>query len=193
MLTQNDDGLRLSVVDLRNGVRSNQLQLKDSVLISAYPLNDGWVYMPASGDRMILVEGGKKREIAKSAWHQILTGISLSSDRRQIAYWGWNNGSNDSIGYDIMPIAGGPATRIYTSFAEKGAGMWLDDGSFLARVFETPDAVTLTKISGSGKPQRLGTIPHQAFGFNTSRDLKRASLVWQDKRADAFMYRVVKE
>ncbi len=92
-----------------------------------------------------------------------------------------------------MPVEGGPAKRVFTSFAEKGWGAWLDDGSFVARVWETPDAVTLTRVAPSGATQRISTIPHQSANFSHSADLKRATLGWRDQRADAFMYRVLKQ
>ena len=66
------------------------------------------------------------------------------------------------------------------------------DGSFLARVWETPEAVTLTKLKFPGT-QRLGIIPHLTTNFTHSADLKRATLGWKETHADAFMYRVVKQ
>jgi hypothetical protein len=76
--------------------------------------------------------------------------------------------------------------------SEQAWGAWLDDGSFVARVWQTPDAMTLTKTSVSNEPEKIGTIPHETLNFSHSADLKRATLGWRDKRADAFMYRVVK-
>jgi len=193
MATQGSDGkVKLSVIDLRTGVRANQLQLSDSVIIVSAPLTHGWVYVAASADRIVIIDGTRRREVMKTAWHQGITGMAVSADKREIAYWGWNVGSSDSIGYEIMRVAGGPATRVYTGFAEKAWGAWMDDGSFVARVWKTPDAVTLFKTSVSGKAELIGTIPHETFNFSHSADLKRATLGWRDKRADAFMYRVVK-
>ena len=193
MATQGSDGkVRLSVIGLRTGVRKNQLQLEDSVIVVAAPLDHGWVYVPASADRIVITDGTRKRQVMKSAWHQGIAGMAVSANKRQIAYWGWNAGSNDSIGYVIIPVAGGPARRVYSSRAEKSWGAWLEDGSFVVRVWDTPDAVTLTKISASNKVERIGTIPHEALYFSHSADLKRATLGWRDKRADAFMYRVLR-
>jgi len=107
-------------------------------------------------------------------------------------YWGWNNGSNDSIGYVLMPLEGGEAKQVFTSFAESANGLWLVDGTFLAQVWETPDAATLTKLTFPGV-ERVGTIPHIGRVFSVSADMKRATLGWRDARADAFMYRVVKQ
>jgi hypothetical protein len=193
MGTQGSDGkVRLSVIDLRTAARSNQLQLADSLIVVSAPLNHGWVYVPATADRIVIIDGARRREVMKPAWHQSISGMAVSPDKRQIAYWGWNTGSSDSIGYEIMPVAGGLATRVYTSKAEKAWGAWLDDGSFVARVWQTPDAMTLTRTSVSNKPDKIGTIPHETLNFSHSADLKRATLGWRDKRADAFMYRVVK-
>src|SRR6185503_13512481 len=100
--------------------------------------------------------------------------------------------SQDSAIYEMVPLDGSAPTRVFTSFAERMWGAWLSDGSFVARVWETPEAVTLTKLKFPGT-ERLGTIPHLSGNFSHSADLKRATLGWRQTRADAFMYRVVKQ
>jgi hypothetical protein len=193
MATRQEKGLRFSTVDLRNGTRRNVYDIPDSSIMVMNPLPDGWAYVPSPGERLVIVRNGQKREVRKSSWHQIITGGAASLDGSRFMYWGWNDGSQDSVGYVVVPLDGGAPTQVFTSFAERMWGAWLSDGSFVARVWETPEAVTLTKIKFPGGIERLGTIPHLSGNFSHSADLKRATLGWRESHADAFKYRVVKQ
>ena len=190
--TINDKGTKLTVVDIRNGVHRNDYQWPDSALTSASALSNGWVIVTPNGDRIVTIQDGRRSEMKRPSWYQILTGATVSTDHSKIMYWGWNNGTNDSIGYEMVPVAGGNATRVFTTFAERAWGAWLYDGSFVARVWETPEAVTVTKIKGPGQLEKVGTMPHLSYNFSHSADFKRATIGWREARRDAFAYRVVK-
>jgi serine/threonine protein kinase len=190
--TQVEKGTHLTVVDLRNGSHRNDYTVPDSIIYSVSPLRDGWTYVSPATGRLVIVQNGQKRETERLKWFQNIIGTASSFDGKNLMYWGWNNGSNDSIGYVLMPLDGGESKQVFTSFAESANGSWLADGTFLAHVWETPDAATLTKLTFPGV-ERIGTIPHIGRVFSVSADMKRATLGWRDARADAFMYRVVKQ
>jgi hypothetical protein len=193
MGTQIDKGTHLTVVDVRNGSHRNDYVVPDSIIFSVSPLSDGWAYVSPASGRLVIVKNGKAREITKMKWFQNIAGTASSLDGTQLMYWGWNNGSNDSTGYVLVPLDGGEPKQVFTSFAERSEGSWLADGTFLAMVWETPNAVTLTKVKFPTGIERIGTVPHISGVFSVSGDMKRAALGWRDSRADAFMYRVVKQ
>jgi hypothetical protein len=191
--TQNAKGLKLKVVDVRNGASSNAMQLPDSVVRAATPLLNGWAWVPASSNKIIIEQSGKRREIAKPAWFSILTNLSTSPDGTRILYQGWGKTTNDSVAFETMPIAGGPPTRLFTTIADHVNHSWLTDGSLLVNVWDTPESLSMYKVKGAGQVEKLGTVPHLVTNFNVSADLKRAVLGWRETKSDAFMYRVVKQ
>jgi hypothetical protein len=191
--TQNSKGLKLKVVDVRNGASSNEMQLSDSVVRAAAPVPNGWAWIPASSDRIIIEQSGKRREIPKPAWFAILTSLSMSPDGTRMLYQGWGKSTNDSIAFETVPFAGGSPTRLFTAIADHVNHFWLADGSLLVNVWDTPESLSMYKVKGVGQVEKLGTVPHLATNFNVSADLKRAVLGWRETKSDAFMYRVVKQ
>jgi hypothetical protein len=185
--------LHLRVVDVRNGASSHELQLSDSVVRSAVPVPNGWAWIPASSDKIIIEQGGKRREIPKPAWFAILTNLSMSPDGARMLYQGWGKNTNDSVAFETVPIAGGSPTRLYTTIADHVNHSWLADGSVLVNVWDTPESLSMYKVKGPGQVEKLGTVPHLVTNFNVSADLKRAVLGWRETKSDAFMYRVVKQ
>ena len=192
MAIQNPKGLKLKVVDVRNGVSRNELQLQDSVVRTAVAVPNGWAWIPASSDRIVIEQNGKRREIRQPAWFVVLTNLSVSPDGAQLAYQGWGKNANDSAAFETIPVAGGSPTRVFTALADHVNLSWLADGSLLAFVWDTPESLSLYKVKGAGQVEKLGKVPHLVTTFNVSQDLKRAVLGWRETKSDAFVYRVVK-
>ena len=190
--TQNPQGLHLSVVDIRTGAERNSFDLPDSLVTSATPLPAGWAWIPSSADRILIEQGGHRSEIPKPAWFAVLTGVRASPDGRRLLFQGWNATTGDTVGISVVPVDGGPSVPWLTSFAERGIGEWLDDGSVLFRVWTAQETVALLRVTGPGQVQRLGTIPHAAGNVTISRNLKRATLGWLEYHGDAYLYRVVR-
>jgi hypothetical protein len=188
--TKSAKGQQITLVDVRNGAHRGSYEVADQMLWSAAPLQNGWMSVPVGGGRIDIMQNGIKRQIRKPDWHIGIIGALVSTDRSKIMYWGWNNGTSDSAGYEVIPVNGGHPVRVFTSFGERALGAWQTDGSFVAQVWETNDAVTLTRIRPDGSTERLGTIPHVASNMSLSADLKRATITWLDSHADAFMYRM---
>jgi hypothetical protein len=190
---QNPKGLKFKVIDVRNGTSTNELQISDSVMRSAAPVPNGWAWIPASSDRIIIEQSGKRREIRKPAWFEIVTNLSMSPDGTRILYQGWGKNTNDSVAFETVPIGGGSPTRLFTTSADHVNHFWLADGSILVNVWDTPESLSMYKVKGPGQVEKLGTVPHLVSNFNVSSDLKRAVLGWRERKTDAFVYRVVKQ
>jgi hypothetical protein len=193
MAVQNSKGLKLKVVDVRNGVSRNELQLEDSVVRAAVALPNGWAWIPSSSDRIIIEQNGKRREIRQPAWFVGVYNLAVSPDGAELAYQGWGKNANDSAAFETIPLAGGSPTRVFTVLADHVNMSWLADGSLLAYVWDTPESLSLYKVRGAAQVEKLGKVPHLVTTFNVSSDLKRAVLGWRETKNDAFAYRVVKQ
>jgi hypothetical protein len=52
--------------------------------------------------------------------------------------------------------------------------------------------MTLYRVRGPRRVDRLGTIPRPVTSFSASKDLRRAAVVTQEYHGDAWMSRVVR-
>ncbi|HJR34228.1 MAG TPA: hypothetical protein VJ817_04720, partial [Gemmatimonadales bacterium] len=189
--TYTTTGLRLAQVDVRTGSARNTMELPDSTLTFAYPLPAGWAWIPRTQDRIVVASGADRREIPKPAWFSALHQLGVSPDGTRLLVLGWNAATEDSIGVEVIPVAGGPSTPWYRSFAEGAFGDWLGDGSILVSVWSGEQSVSLFRVRGPSQVEPLGGIPHAVNRLTVSSDLKRATLAWRDYRGDAWLYRVV--
>jgi hypothetical protein len=193
LAVQTPTGLRLSEYDVRTRTRRNVMDLKDSVVFAAHPVPGGWAWIPSGGSRIVISQNGVRREIPKPAWFYGFNNLAISPDKTQLLYGGWNVATSDSIGYEIMPLAGGPARRILTRFAEQSWSMWLADGSVLVGIWDTAESVALHKVGPDGRIELLGAIPRLTRSISVSQDMKRMTIQTRDYKGDAWMYRVVKQ
>jgi hypothetical protein len=70
--------------------------------------------------------------------------------------------------------------------------MWLEDGSLLFAPRDTPESSVLYRLTGPGKPARLGRIARPNAGISVSADLKRISVIERSYHGDAFTSRIVR-
>ena len=190
--TRTPRGLKLQVIDVRSNASSNVLEVPDSSIRAAVPLPDGWAWIPAGGTRIIVEQGGQRREIPKPSWFSNLTSLGASRDGTRLLYTGWGAATEDTLRLEEVPVTGGTPTVLASSFAERGSARFLSDGSALFTVWLEPESVTLYRVRGPGIVEAVGTVPHVAALFSVSDDLQRASLAWRDSQGDAWLYRVVK-
>ena len=78
------------------------------------------------------------------------------------------------------------------TFREGGDLDALKDGSFLLRLHDTPETVSLYHLLGPGRVVKLGTIPARVSSLSVSEDLKRAAVVVREYHGDASISRVVR-
>jgi hypothetical protein len=185
-------GSHLSRVDVRTGAAaSGGIDVPDSVLTSFVALPNGWAWIPTKPDRVVVMQGGARREIAKPSWFDSFMQVAGTPDGSRLAVLGWGT-SGDSIRVDVVPSSGGPTTEWSRSFAETGAVTWLGNESLAFTVWSGSDAADVRQVSGPNHVKTLGALGHVAATLSVSRDLQRATIGWRDYRGDAWMYRVVK-
>jgi hypothetical protein len=189
--TQTPRGLHLARVDLRTGAERGALDLPDSLVFDFVPLPDGWAWIPPGGGRLVVRQGGRTRQIPKPDWFNLLTTVSASPDGR-IVYTGWNASTFDTLRIDVLSPDGGNATRWAAFFAETGSGYFLSDGSVLFTVFGTEESVTLYRVTGPGRVERLGTVPRPVAAITVSKDGRRATVLARDYHGDAWLSKLAK-
>jgi tRNA A-37 threonylcarbamoyl transferase component Bud32 len=185
-------GARLARIDVRTGATSGALQLSDSTINAATAVPDGWAWIPAARDRIVVERAGKRHEMRKPAWYGALNQIAVSADGARLVTTGWSASTGDSLGVDVMPVAGGPSVPWTRTFAEDGSVTWLADGSIAFTVWSSSDAAAVRRLTGPGRETPIGALAHVSNAISLSKDLERATITWREYRGDAWMYRVVK-
>jgi hypothetical protein len=189
--TRTPRGLRLAVQDTRTGAELKALDLPDSIVDSFEPLVDGWAWIPATNDRVIVKRAGRTVVIPKPALFQYISNVSHDASSPRIVFSG-TGGSFDTLGIAVAPLDGGPPVIWASMFADGGGGQFLDDGSILFNVRQTQESFALYRLRAPGRLERLGVIPRPIAGLSVSRDLRHAVVKVQDYHGDAWMHRVVR-
>ncbi len=184
--------VHLGVIDVRSGAVSNALALGDSTITNADALGDGWAWIPATHDRVIVQQAGKRREIAAPTWYSGI-GILVSDPAAgRLFIGGFNRTTGDTLGIAAINLADGSSTQWMSAFGEDGDLQLLDHGDVLLALHRTQSSVDLYRLSGPGKSQFLGTPSRPLIGVTASRDLKRATAFDREYHADAWMHSVVR-
>jgi len=188
---QTSSGLRLSVVDVRTNVVRNEIDLPDSVVSWAAALPDGWAWVPASGGKIMVSRAGKSREYPKPAWYAFIYGVVPDPSGHRLFYIGGDKATTDSLGVGVLSLDDGSTTQWASMFAEAGRVTPLADGGAFLNVSRTQGSQTFFKLTGPGQMQSLGNAPRPMRGISISRDMKLASVLERDYRADAWISKVV--
>jgi hypothetical protein len=187
-----DSKVHLGLVDVRTGATSNTLALADSTIADASPLGNGWTWIPAARDRVIVQQGGKRREIPAPPWYAALGAVVPDPTAGRIFITGFNRGTTDTLGVAAISLADGSSTQWASMFAENGEIQLLDRGEVFLSAHRTQASVDLYRLSGPGKSQLLGSPSRPLSGVSVSRDLKRATAFDREYQADAWIHTVVK-
>ncbi len=189
--TETPTGLHLVQMDVRTGAQRNGIDLPDSVVVSAAALPDGWVWIPVAADRMVVSEAGHTREIPKPPWYAVLLRVVVDPSGRHVFYEGLNKSTGDSLGFGVLTLGDGTLQQWVSMFGERGSVTPLTDGAALLEIAETQEFLSLFKLSGPGQSRRLGVLQRPMAAVTVSSDLKRATALERDYRADAWMTKVV--
>jgi hypothetical protein len=184
--------MHMRLIDVRTGAARNELALTDSTLVDAAPVAGGWAWIPPSRDRIVVEQGGKRREIKQPAWYGGLFSIISDSAAGRVFITGFNRATSDTLGIAAINVADGATTQWASIFAEDGAIQLLAGGDLFLAMHRTQESLDLYRVSGPGKSQLLGSPPRPLVGVSASADLKRAVAFDRDYHADAWMYNVVK-
>ncbi len=184
---RNGGRLRFSLFDVAARASRDEFSPPDSIVWDwvAVP-GGGWVWIKAGGQGIGMRRGGKTSEFPKPPWYDVIQGLSASRSD-QLAYRGWNAGTNDTMGVSMLSLREGTATRWFSTFVDDGRINALPDGSMVFHAYETAESATLIHITGPGAFRRLGTVPRPVSGLNHSADLKRAVVTTRDYFGDVWM------
>ncbi|MEO8881738.1 MAG: hypothetical protein ABI446_15200 [Gemmatimonadaceae bacterium] len=189
---QTPTGLHLSDMDVRTSSQRNILDLPDSVVNYATALPDGWAWIPASGDKIIVKRAGKTREYPKPPSNSFLFEVRADASGNRIFYTGPDAATGgDSLTYGVLSLDNGTFTRWGAFTAEFGDITPLADGSVFIDASQSQGSLTFFKATGPGQLQSLGVSPRPLRSVSVSTDMKRASASERDYRADAWMSKVV--
>jgi hypothetical protein len=186
---QRGSGLRLTQVDVRTGVQRNGLDLPDSLVVDFAALPDGWIWIPAARDRFVLRQAGRTRTIPKPASYAFVAAVAAESSGERV-FFGGRKG--DSLLMGVLAAREGVSRHWAANFGEGGSLTPLVDGSVFLRISETAESATFYRATGPGQVERIGTSPRRLVGVSVASDLKRATVVEREYRADAWMSEVVR-
>jgi hypothetical protein len=189
-------GIQLRLVDARTGAPRNSFTVPDSGIqdFDALP-NDAWSWIPSDGRTIKVQAKGDTapRSFNVPDWYLLANGLESSPDGKAIAVVGWNAATYDSTGLRILTLSDGKFLPWSTWFSEGTIYRWLPDGSIAVANFEVQQAMTLYRVRGPGQVERLGAVPRQlAFSVSFSDDMRRISLVTNERRGDIWMSTVVR-
>ncbi len=185
-------GMRIITVDARTGARLGAFAISDSTVIdlSALP-GGGWAWIPPSLHifRIQRPDEREPRDFPMPNGERSLIGVRAAPVGSQVATMGWT-ADLESLKVHVISPPDGRATRWATFFAETGRMQWLADGSIMAGMMESQRVVTLYRVRGPGRVQKVGVIPRPVEFVSVSRDGHRAAVGTVDTRRDIWLARV---
>jgi len=189
-LAQAGSGLRLSEVDVHTGAQRNVLQIADSLVADFAPLPNGWAWIPVTRDRVVVSEGGRRREFEPPAWFASVFLLAADRARHRLIYSGFGKTTGDSASVGLISLDDGKQSRLGTRFAEQVRVASVTGHDALFAVGETQDSWRLFTLDG-GTMTELGKVGRPIAALSVASDLSRAALMVIDYRADAWLNRVV--
>ncbi len=187
---QTPTGLHLAEIDVRTSAVRNEMDLPDSVLTWARALPDGWAWIPAANDRIVVRRAGKRREYAKPPWYAFLFMLDVDPARNRLFIGGNDRTTGDTLGLSVLNLADGSTAMWTTAFAELARTSVLADGSVFLQISRTQESLSFYKVTGPNQLQSLGDSPRPIRQVSVSRDMKHATALERDYRADAWMSKV---
>jgi serine/threonine-protein kinase len=184
--------LQFGEYDTRTGAQRNRFEAPDSTVRDFFPLANGWAWIPASSDRVVTLEGGRRREFAKPARFGGISHLVVDPARRRVLYTGWGGPGADSVGMGVLSLDDGAQSLWASKLGDAGRLALSDAHDAVFIVSETSDTWTLYGADGPGRLTKLGTIGRPLASVTVSRDLKRIVANVRDYRADAWMSKVIR-
>jgi hypothetical protein len=188
---QTPSGLHLSQIDVRANAVRNEADLPDSAVAWLEALPDGWAWVPAAADRIVVKRAGKTREYAKSPWYGFVFGVAADPERNRLFVFGNDKTTGDSLGVSVLSLADGSTTMWTTAFVEFARVSPLADGGAFLQLSHTQGSLSFFKLTGPGQVQSLGDSPRPIRQVSVSKDMKWVAVQERDYRADAWMSKVI--
>jgi hypothetical protein len=188
------EGIRLSLIDVRGGPRTNVLQLADSALndMTALP-GGGWAWLPYESQHLRFQRPSDSAPVSipRPEWFISMFGVTGVAGTGAVGVVGWDARTNDTLGLGVFDLATGGLTFWDKAFGEDALIQQQRDGSLVFGVARTQETMELRRVRGPGRVEVLGTIPRPVWRVNVSGDLSRVAVVVREQHGDVWMSRVV--
>jgi hypothetical protein len=190
--TKSAGAAHLALTDVGTGAQRAGADVPDTTIrvVAGWP--GGWAWIPASGDRIVVLEGGRTREIKQPAWYASIYQVAADPAGRRITFAGFNAANNDTLGIGVFTVADGAVTQWASVHADEGSAWFLPDQSLMVEVWESEESPVLFRAPAPGRLVRVGGSKRPLLGITLSGDLKRATAIERAYQADAWMYEVVR-
>ena len=183
-------GMAFSLWDYRTKERSAAMSVNDSTIRYTVRVpRVGWSWIAVSGKAIYVQKDGDNNaaEYPAPSWYRFITSLSPSHDGKSIAFTGWNDPREDSLGVGVLTLSNGKFARVHTAFAEGGSVQSLGDGSLLFKLLTAPDKWLYSRILPDGKVERLGAPARLHAVAEFSADLSQAFVSTGSRRGDIWM------
>jgi hypothetical protein len=184
--------LQFGEYDARTGAPRNRFEPPDSTVRDFSPLPSGWAWIPASSDKILVIEDGRRREFAKPAWFGGISHLVADPARRRVLYSGWGGPGADTVGFGALSLDQGAHSFWAAKLGDAGRIGLVDAHEALFLIAETSDMWSLYGADGPGRLTKLGTIARPLSSVTASRDLRRVAANVRDYRADAWLSKVIR-
>ncbi len=190
--TDTPRGTQVSLVNVITGVQRGTYLVPDTAIGAFAPLHEeGWAWMTDTAVR-VYRRGSSVRTFPLPKWYFRTGSIDASRDGGKLLFVGRSQ-KRDSVRLSSMSLSDGTVTNLRTVVGGFTAAGWLNDGSIIFLVWDTPDWLTLYHLRPSGEVEWKVTIPRPAWAFSISRDLRRVVITVQDHHTDASISTVAKQ
>ena len=188
-----DSAVRFITVDGRTGARLATFAIGDSTVVSFDPLaGGGWVWIPPQLNGLRLQRPGEPqpRDLPKPDRNGNVFSVAAAPDGARLVTIGWN-ATNDSMRVHVISLPDGQPARWATFFGEGAANTtFLADGSVVIPVWETQESVTLYRLRGPGRIERVGTIPRPVDQIRVASDGRRVVVSTREFQGDIWLARI---
>ena len=188
-----DSAVRFVTLDARTGARLATFAIADSTVVSFDPLaGGGWVWIPPSLNGLRVQRPGepRPRDLPTPDRNGNVISVAAAPDGGRLVTIGWN-ATNDSMRVHVISLPDGRAVRWATFFGEYVAkAAFLADGSVVIPVWETQESVTLYRLRGPGRIERVGTIPRPVDQMREASDGRRVVVSTREFQGDIWLARI---
>jgi len=190
-----DRAVRFMTVDGRTGARLATFAIGDSTVVSFDPLaGGGWVWIPPQLNGLRLQRPGEPqpRDLPKPDRNGNVFSVAAAPDGARLVTIGWN-ATNDSMRVHVISLPDGQPARWATFFGEGTAKTtFLADRSVVIPVWETQESVTLYRLRGPGRIERVGTIPRPVDQMSVASDGRRVVVSTREFQGDIWLARIAR-